>query len=76
MNTSTLLPPGVIPRQEKVRDDNISVAISPDQKARFARLCHQMHCSMASVARSLVEQWMDQVEEHLQAEAARAGGDQ
>ena len=74
MNTTSLLPKGVEQRPGAPRDDNVSVPMTTDEKARYQRLCAEMRVSMGALARSLIEQWMEQVEEHLQAEAARAGG--
>lgn len=76
MNMASLLPKGVEQRPGAPRDDNVSVPMTPIQKARYQRLCAEMRVSMGALARSLIEQWMDEVQSHLDAQANKRAEEQ
>ena len=70
MSDTRLLPPGVTPRQDDIeRTERLSVPVSEAEKERFQRACQRLRVSMSAVARSLVEQWIGEVQSHLDAQA-------
>lgn len=74
MNDAKLLPPGVTPRPDKGdREERLSIPMRETEKRRFLRLCQALNVSMSAVSRSLINQWMDEVEERLAKEASRKG---
>lgn len=74
MHDETLLPPGVTPRPDKGdREERLSIPMRETEKRRFMSLCQALNVSMSAVSRSLIAQWMEEVEERLARESARKG---